>query len=556
MSSLNFVIKEMIKKNKFIFLFGILILPAINPLIEFFREIVRGNIIDFSSQKQFDFVYYFLAINLVIVFYSSFSAFAIKVMKNNFYVNLEANHKTALINSIISNNKIKEISLHSIYQQLDKISDYISSFVLLLFNFIAFIVTLGYAFLSIHWIFGLSLIISMFILFLTISYMKKIQEKGKELLKLENESNTMIRQSAQFIEVVKANKMGDKLKKVFERKINNLKDKKIEQVKLSIKIDRINVIFQLYMSITFPFLMAILSYNHLISVGIVFIASGLLGNLMNLSTGLISSSQTISYVRPILKELNHVLYKPLDKTARTIEENIIDFRLVSIKNLYFSYDSSPVLKNITVEFLPESYNVIVGRSGCGKSTLLSIISGLLMPQKGEIYFDSIELSNDERLKNTSFVAQKNFLLPVSILENLQYGSDENLSDDIIESRFSELLNWVHSLPNQYHTILNEDGNNLSGGQRQSIGLCRALIKNTNVLLIDEGTSAQDEGNKKRIIDFLKQQNKTIIEVTHDMETIKQADQVCYIDNGEIIGVGKHDELLAQCPQYKIFIGEI
>ena len=71
--------------------------------------------------------------------------------------------------------------------------------------------------------------------------------------------------------------------------------------------------------------MAILAYNHLISVGIVFIASGLLGNLMNLSTGLISSSQTISYVRPILKELNHVLYKPLDKTARTIEGNIIGF---------------------------------------------------------------------------------------------------------------------------------------------------------------------------------------------------------------------------------------
>lgn len=75
-------------------------------------------------------------------------------------------------------------------------------------------------------------------------------------------------------------------------------------------------------------------------------------------------------------------------------------------------------------------------------------------------------------------------MPVSILENLQYGSDENSPEDIIESRYSELLKWVHSLPNKYHTILNEDGNNLSGGQRQSIiGLCRALIKNTNVLLL-------------------------------------------------------------------------
>ena len=63
-------------------------------------------------------------------------------------------------------------------------------------------------------------------------------------------------------------------------------------------------------------------------------------------------------------------------------------------------------------------------------------------------------------------------------------------------------------------------------------------------------------NKKRIMDFLKKQNKTIIEVTHDMETIKQADQVCYIDNGEVIRAGKHDELLAQCPQYKNFLGEI
>ena len=177
---------------------------------------------------------------------------------------------------------------------------------------------------------------------------------------------------------------------------------------------------------------------------------------------------------------------------------------------------------------------MIGENGAGKTTLIKILCGLLIPQTGEIYFDSERQRNVDLRQNTAYVDQNNILLEGTILENIT-GYEEVPDRNKVEQLFQKLnLNdWISSIDGGLDHILNSEVLEMSGGQRQRLSIARALYKNSPVLIMDEPTASLDEENKQKMWEVLEKlkEEKLLIIVTHDKKLLKYAEQVQELKTG-------------------------
>ena len=193
---------------------------------------------------------------------------------------------------------------------------------------------------------------------------------------------------------------------------------------------------------------------------------------------------------------------------------------------------------------------MIGKSGSGKSTLVDIIIGLLEPSTGEILIDdkNICAKKISWQKQIGYVPQEVYLLDDTIRNNITFGIekeeiDEKLLSDVIEK--SQLKNLINSLSNKLDTLIGDRGARLSGGEKQRIGIARALYNKPKVIVFDEATSALDnitEGKVMNSITSLKDK-KTMILIAHRLSTLKDCDQILVMENGQIVECGQHDELV-------------
>ena len=220
-------------------------------------------------------------------------------------------------------------------------------------------------------------------------------------------------------------------------------------------------------------------------------------------------------------------------------------------NVNFSYvEGFSVLNNISVEINKGETVAIVGSTGSGKSTMIKLILRLYDVDNGNIKFDQIDIKdlNLESLRsNIALVSQDIFLFEGSVFENIAYGNLDATNDEIWEAaRLSESDEFINELPNKEHTIVGERGQKLSGGQRQRISIARAILKNPEILILDEATSAVDnetEAAIQRSLDTLKE-GRTVIAIAHRLSTIRNANKIYVLENGEIVENGTHDELVS------------
>ena len=226
-------------------------------------------------------------------------------------------------------------------------------------------------------------------------------------------------------------------------------------------------------------------------------------------------------------------------------ENSIVFDKVN-----FSYvEGFTVLNNVSVEINKGQTVAIVGSTGSGKSTMIKLILRLYDVTEGDIKFDHINIK-DLDLKslrnNIALVSQDIFLFEGTVFENIAYGNLEASEEEIWEAaRLSESDEFINQLPNKEHTIVGERGQKLSGGQRQRISIARAILKNPEILILDEATSAVDnetEAAIQRSLDTLKE-GRTVIAIAHRLSTIRNADKIYVLEDGEIVENGTHDELV-------------
>ena len=231
---------------------------------------------------------------------------------------------------------------------------------------------------------------------------------------------------------------------------------------------------------------------------------------------------------------------------------------VTFENVYFEYvENKPVLKNINLHVKKGETLAIVGNSGGGKSTFVNLIPRFYDVKTGAIKFDGINIKNfklNELRKNISFVFQDNFLFTGTIKENILLANPEASQDELkMALSASHLDEVIDSLPEGLDTILGERGLTLSGGQRQRVAIARAMIRNTPIIILDEATSALDNESEaivqKALDNLIK--NKTVFIIAHRLSTIKNADRIAVINDGELVELGTHEELLSiKNGQYK------
>ena len=213
---------------------------------------------------------------------------------------------------------------------------------------------------------------------------------------------------------------------------------------------------------------------------------------------------------------------------------------IRIENVDFAYDNQPVLQNLSLYFKAGEITSIVGPSGSGKTTIVDLVTGLLKPQKGEVWIDDQPLSRLDQKRwrrMIGYVPQETLLLHDTIMNNVTLG-DTGLREEDVQSALhaAGILEFVESLPMGMHTIVGERGSKLSGGQRQRIAIARAIVHKPRLLILDEATSALDPQSEDAICETLRQLRGqlTILAISHQQAVNKIADRSYCVENGKIV----------------------
>lgn len=269
---------------------------------------------------------------------------------------------------------------------------------------------------------------------------------------------------------------------------------------------------------------------------------------INEAANIISELQsTISAADRIFKLMDEDP-EPLDKENSIVLDNIDGN--VNIENVSFGYTNEKIIiDNMNLKAPKGNLIAIVGPTGAGKTTIINLLMRFYDPQKGSITIDDINIQNVTRKSLRlcyAMVLQDAWLFHGTIFDNIAYGKKDATLDDVISAaKSARIHDYIDKLPDGYMTILNEDGINISQGQKQLLTIARAMLLDSNILILDEATSNVDTRTEMQIQTAMRKlmQNKTCFVIAHRLSTIQNADTILVVENGKIAEQGTHDELL-------------
>lgn len=234
---------------------------------------------------------------------------------------------------------------------------------------------------------------------------------------------------------------------------------------------------------------------------------------------------------------------------------------ITLSHVSFSYDSKPILRDVSLTVPEKTTVAIVGPSGSGKSTLCNLMARFWDVQSGSVSLggkDVREYSYDSLIRNFSFVFQRTYLFSDTIANNIRFGKpDATLEEVKAAAEKARCYDFIMAKPDGFDTVIGEGGATLSGGERQRISIARAIMKDAPIIILDEATANVDPENEKELMEAISEltHDKTVIMIAHRLKTVRNADCIFVVDHGGIVQQGTHDELMAVDGLYRRFVVE-
>lgn len=266
--------------------------------------------------------------------------------------------------------------------------------------------------------------------------------------------------------------------------------------------------------------------------------------------GLIGAGSNMAILRACENAIDSVGFidSMPDMKEGSITEPIKNHNIV-FKDVSFSYDDRPILKDVSAEIKENTMTAIVGPSGSGKTTFCNLIARFWGVNSGEILIGgkNIREYKIENLMNSiSMVFQDVYLFEDTIENNIKFGKQNASHEEVVQAaKKARCHEFIEALPEGYNTLIGEGGASLSGGEKQRISIARAMLKDADIIIFDEATANIDPENEDKLKEAIESltKNKTVIMIAHRLKTIRNADQILVLKDGEIVERGSHEELI-------------
>lgn len=542
-------------KKTFLLLTFFLILGSFTDVVFAF---IVSQAVDVTVNREFE------AFQLILLYFLIFTCgnFVIGYLSNllsaklnrAIMINFRQNVFTALLSSPFTEyNKTSTGEKMSIFENdLNIIEhDYFDNIVSIIHSAFLLLFSISYLFM-IHSILALSIVFGSFtLLIVPILFGKKLNQFNDNLSKQAAIYLTKIKDYFTGIEVIKSNNIEYRVIDEYSNANTNLESAKYSYNKRLALFGQISTNSSYLMVILCFTVGGLLLIRNQISVGQLIASVQLLNNVIQPIASIGGAVLGIKGCGLIIDKVKHILDIPYEKKLLTLTPHK-SIETLYVENLYYSYNNEEmVLKNINLELENRKKYAIIGSSGSGKSTLLKLITGFIgSTYQGKISMDDKdiqELSGEELIHYFSYIHQDTFIFNDTVENNITLFKD--YSRERVERVLQEvqLNEWIASLPDGMNHNCGENGIHLSGGEKQRIAIARALLRNSPILIMDEGTSALDNSTASKIEEILLSlEDKLIIVVSHKLEPkfLQKFDQIICLNHGTIVEMGNYHTLVA------------
>ncbi|AMD95784.1 peptidase domain-containing ABC transporter [Leptotrichia sp. oral taxon 847] len=457
------------------------------------------------------------------------------------------NHVIKLPMNFFSTRKTGKIT--SRFSDADNINDAVAETILTLMLDVITAVTGGIiVYIQNQYLFFVSIVILLLYIVIVFSFKEILKKINNDVLENNSQLTSFIIQNINGIETIKAYDLEKNIQDETEFKYLKVIKSSFKRSKIYNLLTFLSGVVELIGNTLIMWVGAIQVINGKLALGEMMVFNTLLGYFTNPVKNLISLQPTIQTATVSADRLGEIIDLDIEQS----DEKMIPQNLkgdIEIKGLNFRYGTRElILKNINMEIKQGEKIALVGESGSGKTTLAKLILKFYDFEKGDININNFNLKDIDNtfLRNKiSYISQDMFLFNKTIKENLML-SDEIEIDDVIElSKKVNAYEFINELPQRFDYMIEENGTNLSTGQKQRLSILRALLKKPDILIMDEATSNLDSITESAIQKTLNNPefNMTTIIIAHRLSTIRLCDRIYVLDEGEIIEAGTHEELI-------------